>query len=106
MSREVRNRLVHDPEENLDTPEFRELLKRTFDEARQKTWDAGLPVTAAKDGYIIKRYPDGKIQRVKKIEKQQEPSSENDSELENAILGLGLGLLLGVVIASLFKNKD
>lgn len=93
-----------DPEENLDTPEFRSLLNKSFEEARQRTWATGLPVTAAKDGYIVRIYADGTVEQVKKVDLQPEFNPAHTAELEKVLIGLGLGLFLGVVIESLQKK--
>ena len=54
-----------------DTPGFTEWLANVAREASRKaaqeTLDAGRPITIAQDGYIVRKYPDGHIERIKKL---------------------------------------
>lgn len=54
--------------EKLNSPEFKEQIQKAIDDA---TWGKGLPkVYMDEDGWIVKHWKDGAIEKIKKVGKQ------------------------------------
>lgn len=59
---------ILDEEDERDGKYIVEIAKRASEEAVQKTFAQGRSVTIARDGAIVKLYPDGHTEFVKKLD--------------------------------------